>query len=235
MQTQIDTDIKDVELSFSLFTWRVWISAAIGAILLNIVLFLLLPLLIHPSPPDTDISERIDHVQVIRLRNEKPPVHKKKEKPPEPVKQEPKPKEKVSPRKSVPVAKLSIPLELNSRLPSISTDIAIPVSKTMNIGGSIKGAIGVQDLDAPLTPISRIPPVYPLRARRKGLEGWVRVTFEIDTSGYVENLQILEAEPPGIFDKSVIKCVSRWRYKPGTVESVPVRTTMETTVRFEME
>ncbi len=235
MQTRINTNSNSFESSFSLFRWRTWISAALAAILLNAILFLFLPLLIQPSSPSSDLSERIDHVQVIRLKTEEPPARKKKEKPPEPPEEKSKPKEEVTSTKPVAVPKLSLPFELNTRLPEISTDIQIPLSETINLGHSIEGSIGVHELDAPLTPLSRIPPVYPMRARRKGLEGWVRVSFEVDTEGSVSNLMVLEGKPPGIFDKSVIKCVSKWRYKPGTLEGVPVRAKMETIVRFEME
>ncbi len=235
MQIHTNTESNSYESCFSLFRWRTWISAALAAISLNAILFLLLPLLIRPSLPSADISERIDHVQVIRLRPEDPPAHKKKKKPPKPPEEKPQPRKEVTSTKPVAVPKLSLPFELNTRLPAISTDIQLPLSKTLQLGHSIEGSIGVHQLDAPLTPMSRIPPVYPLRARRKGLEGWVRVAFEVDTKGNVSHLTVLEAKPPGIFDRSVIKCVSKWRYKPGTVEGVAVRAKMETTVRFEMK
>lgn len=235
MQTRTKTDSNSFESSFSLFRWKTWISATLAAILLNAILFLFLPLLIQPSSPSSDLSQRIDHVQVIRLKTEEPPARKKKEKPPEPPEKKPKPKEEVTSTKPVAFPKLSLPFELNTRLPEISTDIQIPLSETIYFGHSIKGSIGVHELDAPLTPLSRIPPVYPMRARRKGLEGWVRVSFDVDTKGHVNNLTVLEAKPLGIFDKSVIRCVSKWRYKPGTLEGVPITAKMETIVRFEME
>jgi protein TonB len=93
----------------------------------------------------------------------------------------------------------------------------------------------MSQLDEPLTVLARIPPVYPIRARRRGIEGTVTVTFEVDEQGNVANLRIVEAVPPNIFEKSVLQCVSRWRYKPGTIEGVAVRARVETTIRFNME
>ena len=45
----------------------------------------------------------------------------------------------------------------------------------------------------------------------------------------------MESKPPGIFDKSVIQCVSGWRFKPGTIEGMAVKAWAETTIRFELQ
>ncbi|MGM0404242.1 MAG: energy transducer TonB, partial [Thermodesulfobacteriota bacterium] len=87
----------------------------------------------------------------------------------------------------------------------------------------------------PLTAVSRMPPVYPMNAKRRNIEGWVRVRFIVDKEGTVEDIEILEEKPPGVFDRAVIDCVSGWRFNPGTVGGVPVRTVAETTIRFELD
>ena len=234
METIKNSD-NSFESSFSSFRWQIWIAAAGATLLLNSIFFLLLPVLIHPPTPTDNFAEHIDHVQVIRLKTEEPPVRKNREKPPEPPKEKPIPTKDVAAIRPVSAPKLTLPFELNTRLPLIATDFQLPLADSIRFGHSISGSVGMHELDAPLTPISRIPPVYPLRARRNGVEGWVRVTFEIDTTGHIDNIRVLEAEPPGLLEKSVIACVTKWRYTPGTVEGVPVRALMETTVRFELE
>ena len=59
--------------------------------------------------------------------------------------------------------------------------------------------------------------------------------FRSNTQGRVEQLKVIESDPDGVFDKSVINCVSQWKFKPGTVEGEPVNTMAETTIRFELE
>ncbi len=212
---------------------RNWFIAGIMAISLNILLFLLLPVLIHPPPKSTGIIDHITRIQVIRLKKEDTPVHKKKRPPPKPPPQKPKKKPAQQLR---PTARLTLPFKLNTRLPSVSTDFQLPLADTIAFGDSIRnGLVDMGKLDRPLTPAVRIPPVYPIRARRKGIEGWVRVGFEVDKGGKVRNLRILAAKPENIFEKSVLRCVARWQFKPGTVEGVPVRARMETTIRFKME
>ena len=41
--------------------------------------------------------------------------------------------------------------------------------------------------------------------------------------------------PPDIFDQSVRCCVAGWRFQPGSVDGIAVKTRAETTVRFNLE
>ena len=93
----------------------------------------------------------------------------------------------------------------------------------------------VSDLDRPLITLSRIPPVYPMQAKRMGVEGWVKVRFVVTDRGTVERVTMVDACPPEVFDRSVTQCVSGWRFKPGTVEGMPVNTWAETTVTFHLK
>lgn len=54
---------------------------------------------------------------------------------------------------------------------------------------------------------------YPNRARALGVEGHVKVQFDITESGAVKNIQILEEAPKGIFVNGLIQDMSRWRYR----------------------
>ena len=91
------------------------------------------------------------------------------------------------------------------------------------------------DLDQPLITLTRLPPVYPFEARQRNIQGWVNVRFVVTTRGTVERVTIVAAQPPGIFERSVIRCISGWRFRPGTIEGQPVNTWAETTVKFELK
>ena len=80
-----------------------------------------------------------------------------------------------------------------------------------------------------------MPPVYPPSAKRRGIEGWVKVRFVVNPRGEVQDVSIVDAKPPGVFDDSVTRCVFGWRFQPGTVDGTPVSAWVETTVRFELE
>ncbi|MGJ8682091.1 TonB family protein [Paraglaciecola sp.] len=69
-------------------------------------------------------------------------------------------------------------------------------------------------------PIVRIPPKYPLDAAKEGIEGWVKLSFSVSNSGTVENIQILDAQPKRIFNKSAKRALAKWKYKPNIANGV---------------
>ena len=65
-----------------------------------------------------------------------------------------------------------------------------------------------------LKPITRENPVYPMSALSRGVEGWVLLEFTVDPRGQVVAPRILEANPPGVFERAALRALSRWRYEP---------------------
>ncbi|MCP3873651.1 MAG: TonB family protein, partial [Desulfobacteraceae bacterium] len=49
------------------------------------------------------------------------------------------------------------------------------------------------------------------------------------------DIEVIRAQPDKIFNKSVLSCVSQWKFKPGTVEGIPVATRARTTIHFKLE
>ncbi|WP_102797705.1 energy transducer TonB [Bowmanella denitrificans] len=64
------------------------------------------------------------------------------------------------------------------------------------------------------TPMVRYDPDYPLEALRDGTEGWVKLMFDIDPTGRVVNVRIVQAEPARVFDREAKRALLRWKYKP---------------------
>ncbi|WP_235056582.1 TonB family protein [Pantoea sp. AS-PWVM4] len=53
---------------------------------------------------------------------------------------------------------------------------------------------------------------YPARARSMGVEGRVKVQFDISASGTIKNIQILAEDPAGVFSSDLRRDITRWRY-----------------------
>lgn len=67
-----------------------------------------------------------------------------------------------------------------------------------------------------VTPISRAAPDFPREAVRSGVDaGTVRARLTIDSSGNVANVQIVEARPARVFDRSVRETLSKWKFNAG--------------------
>lgn len=63
-------------------------------------------------------------------------------------------------------------------------------------------------------PTRRVPPEYPARAQRRGLEGYVEVRFTILPDGSVDadSLRVIDAEPRHTFERAAMQAISRWQF-----------------------
>jgi len=64
--------------------------------------------------------------------------------------------------------------------------------------------------------ISKIDPEFPREAVQAGADkGLVRARMTLDGSGEVVRVEILEANPRRVFDRTVVKTLSQWRFNAG--------------------
>jgi protein TonB len=101
--------------------------------------------------------------------------------------------------------------------------------------GPGSGVYDSENIDRPITPLVTTNPVYPMRARRLGIEGWVTIKMLVSEKGSIENVEVIEAHPADIFEKSVIESAALWRFLPPTVDGAPVKALIKRTVRFKLK
>ncbi|WP_457552823.1 TonB family protein [Desulfobacula sp.] len=215
-----------------------WGLSIVFSAVLNASLFCIMPGMIHNTPENKNDLENIQAIQLVRIKKPETPPRKKQR--PKPEKQGKKQAPSKKPAKALtptPMAvKPALPFELNSRLPRAVDSLVMPGLAHFSLNPpAFKGQYLVDELDSPLTPLAKIPPIYPIRASRRGIEGWVKIQFVVNESGTVENLKVIEAQPEGIFDKSVVNCLVRWKFKPGTVQGIAVSTLVETIINFQLD
>jgi len=152
-------------------------------------------------------------VEFVRLKqNPVPPPTRRQ--PPKPPKKEPPPPKPtlVAPNRSIPQPNLDIDMPL----------LDIPLSTSLN--GSLLTGIEIAQGIAPssrVTPLVRIPPRYPLNARRRRIEGWVKLEFTITKEGSVKDIRVVEAHPRNVFDQAATRAIARWKFKPLIVNGRP--------------
>jgi periplasmic protein TonB len=71
-----------------------------------------------------------------------------------------------------------------------------------------------------LNPMYTVKPRYPNKARRKGIEGFVILVFDVSVIGTVENIRVEKARPHKVFEQYAIKAVKTWKYEPLIVDGV---------------
>lgn len=94
--------------------------------------------------------------------------------------------------------------------------------------GSASGAaqgddgVEVRQRGTNAAPIERSPPKYPKEAANDWTEGWVVVSFVVGIDGSTQDIEILDTSIPNVFEKSALRTVKRWTYKPATLNGQPV-------------
>jgi protein TonB len=104
-------------------------------------------------------------------------------------------------------------------VPGGEVDFAVPETA---VPVSPRGT-GVADGD--VLPIFKVTPNYPLTAAKRGVEGYVVIRFTVDELGRIVDPEIVEAMPAGIFNRSALEAVRRFKYRPRVLNGQPTRVT----------
>ncbi|QIA65343.1 TonB family protein [Vibrio astriarenae] len=85
-------------------------------------------------------------------------------------------------------------------------------------------------------PLYRVEPRYPPNALRRKLEGYVVMKFTIDPIGKPTDIEVVEANPPRVFEREAMRALRSWKYQPkvedGTAQSQPGQTVK---LEFQLE
>ena len=70
---------------------------------------------------------------------------------------------------------------------------------------------------ADFAPVTRVEPEFPREAISAGADkGRVKARMTVDASGEVTRVEILDAAPRRLFERTVIKTLSQWKFAPGS-------------------
>jgi protein TonB len=87
-------------------------------------------------------------------------------------------------------------------------------------------------VDEPPRALQQTAPVYPERARKKGVTGRVVLSLLIDAGGSVQDVRVTESQPAGVFDEAAVSAVQTWRFQPAMYEGRPVSIRVTLPLRF---
>ena len=213
-----------------------------GALLINLLIMALIPWLFRGgevkkklpalvSPPVFLVPDPVEKTPPKDLSSSEPEPETRLPEP-APLAPAPLPVPELNPEIKLSPVKITPRIDTDLKLNPLPAPSAVPVKAEV---APQRGFYRVGELDSQPLGMARIQPPYPFLARRRGIEGRVKIRFFINESGAVEGLKIIRAEPPGYFEKTVRQTVPRWRFKPGVVGGRPVRTLVETTIVFKLD
>lgn len=88
----------------------------------------------------------------------------------------------------------------------------------------------------PAIPLKRtkiVTPTFPSDARKKGLSGWVEVSFLVSSNGSVQDVKVTKGEPESVFDEAAMDAVRQWKFEPPTRDGKPA--TQRTSIRLRFD
>jgi len=121
--------------------------------------------------------------------------------------------------------------EFNQSTESMGVSVgSVDVKVDLNMQGT-----GGFSSDGEYLPIVKVAPVYPRRAQTRGIEGYVLLEFIVTETGAVRDPVVIEAQPPGIFDRSAMQAALKFKYKPKVVDGNPVEVAgVRNLIKFEL-
>ncbi|CNB29187.1 TonB system transport protein TonB [Yersinia similis] len=130
---------------------------------------------------------------------------------PEPVKPKPKPvkKEVKKEVKRPEVKKTQAPPDDK---PFKSDEAALVANNAPVKSAPVASTPGLSTSAGPKA-LSKAKPSYPARALALGIEGLVKVQYDIDENGRVANVRVLEATPRNTFEREVKQVMRKWRFE----------------------
>ena len=159
-------------------------------------------------------------IDFVRLRKDTAPQTKEREKP-----KRQKPEQQPAPPQ-MNMAQNIAPSEAVGEIQPI-VDTAMELESATDIATASN--------DRGITPLVRVEPEYPPRAKQQGVEGYVDVEFTISPAGTVQNPVVIGSKPAYIFDRATLRAVRRWRYNPKMEGGVPVaRPGVKVRLQFEL-
>ena len=84
-------------------------------------------------------------------------------------------------------------------------------------GAAFVGVLSLPALAASdATVVSKVDPEFPREAIQAGADkGVVKARMTVDGTGEVVRVEILDAQPRRVFDRTVVKTLSQWRFNSG--------------------
>ncbi|WP_146205081.1 energy transducer TonB [Kangiella spongicola] len=201
------------------------IISVVSALVVTAGLLFLMSLLIKDDKPTAVDEPPVVTIDTVTLPKEEPIPEPAKVEPPKPPAIEP------TPEPSGEVIETS---EIDSVIEEWSSvDPEVETSLPRGFGKLPQMAF-TQESEA--MPLYRTQPNYPVSAQQKGLEGWVLLKYDVDTSGTLSNIAVLNSEPKRIFDREAIRALKKWKFKPAMTNGQPISSAGQTVkIEFNMD
>lgn len=209
-------------MSTALFNSGRLVAAIAAAVVATFAIFLIMQKLIASGATELSPEGERHVIDFVRVKEQEKIKQKdrKPEPPPKPEKEPPKPE---MPQNT------DMDLSPNTQGMSVAK---VAFQSDIDISAGISSGAGSGEY----LPIVKVDPVYPRRALRRGIEGYAVVEYTVTESGSVKDPKIVEADPPGIFDRVAIDAAKKYKYRPKMMNNKPMAVSgVRTIIWFKLD
>jgi periplasmic protein TonB len=101
--------------------------------------------------------------------------------------------------------------------------------------GKTGNAVMTADLvDVPPRAIAQGAFRYPPSAKKNGIRGYVVLSILVSEKGAVDQVQVLESSPSGVFDAAALQGIRSWQFEPAKYKGDVVRVWAKQRIRFDL-
>ncbi len=221
----------------------------IAACVVALLLFALMLSMVNPPRSEvTDDPVAIANFVRMDNRNESTATRSRQQAPQPPQPKAPQTPTPPTPSMVTPSANLP---KLDLPLPNIDTGVSVASAPAPSLAGltaasapaappapaapSADETASQSGPEQEVMPLNDVRPEYPYRARQRGIEGHIKLAFTITAAGKVENIRVMEASPPNVFDREARRAAARWRFAPRTENGSAVSREAVKTLHFRLQ
>lgn len=193
------------------------------------IIFLVMQALISPGDLLKKTDSERTYLNFVRVDRSDDVETKKRQPPKEPPQPDTPPD---TPDVSTSVENVSATNNLSMSMPSIGVPLSSGDGPYL---GALSQGQGLAGFDTDVIPVVRVAPTYPRRALQAKLTGYVTLSVTINPDGTVSDAKVVESDPPRMFDRSALKAIKRWKFRPKVVNGKPVSQKAKQTIEFKLD
>jgi periplasmic protein TonB len=184
-----------------------------GAVLVTLAVFLFMQSLIERGQREEIRLAVYENVEIVRPEPEQDEPEAQQDAPEEMAQEPVMDALQVAAPTPQPAQTLEVPaLDLalgDMKIQAVGKKWSAPLGKgAVNLGGSGQDARGFVEV----VPFNTRDPNVPEVAWQNKINGWVLVAFTVTPRGNTQDIRVLDANPRGVFEESVIAAVEDWQY-----------------------
>lgn len=198
-----------------------------SAVVLALLVFLAMRLLVATDGIFQEPDKSHTYLNFVRVDTSNQDVNTKDRRLPEP----PPPPETPPDVPDLSSQMMASATDMSMQMPKISTQVSGGNGPFL---GSLAAGDGMAGFDTDVMPVVRVPPAYPQRAKQARLEGSVTMAVTIRPDGSVADVQVIESDPPRLFDQAAVQAMQRWKFRPKIVGGKPQAQRARQTIEFKL-